>query len=208
LLCCACSLDTRGRSFFWPIDTGGDDATAAEWIDDFADEGAGEPDAVPEDPPPVDVPIEPVDTYEVPVDEVPIELVTDPVYDPIEEEIVQPCVPRMGGECSLVDNCGCGAGMACRLQLDYECNVFEACVSNTGTLPTDAACEQTESLDDDPCLPGNVCLQAGGPGDNFCFKWCVVDGDCPSTHECTGSVDFRNYYCGELFVDYSICRWR
>ncbi len=213
LLLGACSLDVTGQAFFWPVDGTVDEPPAAEWVDDFDPDAYEVPDTFPPDdhdtadPPLVDTILEVVEVHDPFLDEPPFELVTDPVPDRIEEEIVRPCEPLMGGDCGLVDNCNCGAGMACRVQVDYLCNLYEACVPDRGTLPTDAACSGDTSLDEDPCLPGNICLRSGGPSDYFCFKWCTVNGDCPSNHECTGSVEFWSYECGWMNPDYGVCRW-
>jgi hypothetical protein len=213
LLLCACSLDTRGDTFFWPVGDTGEETSVTDWLNDFDDHAAEGPDGpFLEDPDAADLPlvdtvIEVVETHDPVQDEPAFELITDPVPDPVEEEIIRPCEPLEGGACSLVDNCNCSAGQACRLHVDFSCNLYEICVPNTGTLPTDSTCSPETSLDEDQCLPGNICLRSGGPSDYFCFKWCMNHDDCPVNHECTGSAEFWSYDCGTMVPAYGICRW-
>ena len=82
------------------------------------------------------------------------------------------CVAELGGECNLVEQCGCGAAERCVLG-----SYAETCAP-AGTLPEGAPCGYS-----DDCAAGKMCLP-GFDDEPVCMQFCYRDTDCPAGRGC------------------------
>lgn len=173
--------------------------------------GGGEKDADAGDdgvdaPTPIDVP----DVFDVDVGADP-DVATEPELPPdVTVDIspdTAPCNPLQGGECSVIDNCGCGGSDACRLVAPggAECSIVEQCLPNVGTLPTGAECTPAPPSSE-PCAVGNACLTSSLTSESKCYKFCDDDSDCEPGRSCSIplSIDLGGE-CGVITLSYKAC---
>jgi hypothetical protein len=121
-------------------------------------------------------------------------------------EEVSACTAHLGGECNLVENCGCEGSNACRIVIDPEdtCSVVESCGPGGLTGVGDPC---TSDMD---CMPGTACLNDEIMGTR-CRRWCMDVRDCPEGLECNIDVTFSAGTLGEGCAEvgltpYEVCR--
>jgi hypothetical protein len=104
----------------------------------------------------------------------------DPVIDTIVPDCptdwVGECVSSTGGDCNIIEQCGCCPGEACAFRLDPGgCDFIERCVgASSGTLNISDECSGGNR-----CPDGSICLiYLPETTIGHCFEWCEDDSDC------------------------------
>jgi len=157
-----------------------------QWFDTPVDAGpdTSVPDAV------VDVMTEPAPVPDAEPDPEPeVEPDPEPTGEPEGEEPDPPpdeCTSTStGGECNIVEQCGCPPAHYCRWNQSETCTIVETCYA---ALPGEAthgmACMSAYD-----CVAGHSCLTTGD-GAGLCYKWCRDVTDCPAGKTCEVTVDF------------------
>jgi len=171
LMGASCASIADDQYFDTPVDAG-PEASVPDAVVDVMPEPAPAPDAEPDPEPDPEA-----DPGSAPTD------------DPGGGDEAPPgdtCVPiTSGGECNMVEQCGCPPAHYCRWEQSDSCTIVEICYAALpGTGGHGATC--TSSND---CAAGHSCLTTGD-GTGFCYKWCRNVSDCPAGRTCEVTVEY------------------
>ncbi len=99
----------------------------------------------------------------------------DSIHSDCLTDWVGDCVSVTGGDCNIIDQCGCCPGQACAFRLDVDtCEFVERCVGAPHTtLMVGDPCSTGD------CPTGSICLiYLPDTITGHCFEWCEEDAHC------------------------------